>query len=386
MSDLDQLRGLTGQFRPPPYDDLVAVSRTRRRHSAIGAAAVAAAAVIVGIALATGVTGVPRADRTPTAPSPSATETTAPANPMVNGRIQTTDEYLSRVGAACDGCEEADAIAFDPHTGRLLLAWPDPESRHLERLRVVGPEGQLADLACPDDFDCPEHTAGVLATLGPGADELSVEVAEKVVRLIGYDGTVRHTVDLSAVLGDETVYGMVWSPDGSRLAVVTRAAPVTGRGFVNNIWLVDRDGHDPTVVYTASSTETLRTGNSSFAYVGSLAWSPDASRLGFIEEHELGHGGGRVESRSIQAVSLLVPEPGEEGPGAVRTLHDYTTIPYYHAVLVWSPDGARVAIRSLGQVLELSADDGSVLARHPFVEKADVTETLPPLVWPAREP
>jgi hypothetical protein len=384
MSDLDQLRELTGQFRPPPYDDLIAVSRTRRRHAAVGAAAAAAAAVIVGIAVTTGVAGLPRADQTPVAPSPSATETTAPANPMVNGRIQNTDDYLARVDAACDGCEEADAIAFDQATGRLLLAWPDPESRHLKRLRVVGPEGQLADLACPDDFDCPQHTAGLLATLGPRADELSIEVAEKEIRLIGYDGAVRRTVDVSAALGDQTVYGIAWSPDGSRLALVTRAAPMTGRGFVNNIWLVDPDGHDPQVVYTATSTEALRTGNSSFTYVGSLVWSPDASRLGFIEEHELGHGGGRVESRSIQAVSLLVPEPGEEGPGAVRTLHDYTTIPYYHAAFVWSPDGARVAIRSFGQVLELSADDGSVLARHPFIEKDDVTEPLPPLVWPAK--
>lgn len=384
MSDLDVLRELTGEFLPPPFDDLVTVSRKRRRRSAMGAVAAAAAAVIVVIAVATGVAGPPQADQGPIAPTPSPTETTAPAEPMVNGRIQSGDDYLGRVGGPCDGCEEADALAFDQGTGRLLLAWPDSDFRHIERLRVIGRDGELAELACPDDFDCGQLLANPLATFGPGADEFSVEVAERKIQVVGYDGAVRRTVDVSAALGDETVYGIAWSPDGRRLALVTRAAPVTGRGFVNNIWLVDPDGHDPQLVYTASSTEALRKGNSSFAYVGSLVWSPDGKRLGFIEEHELGHRGGRVEQRSIQAVSLLVPEPGQGGLGAARTLYDYTTLPYYHAALVWSPDGARVAVRSFGQVLELSADDGSVLARHPFVERDDPTEDLPPLVWPAR--
>lgn len=71
MSDLDQLRTLSDQFLPLPFDDLEAVSRTRRRGTAIGAT-VAGAAVILGvIALAAGVAGLPLADEGPAGPSPS---------------------------------------------------------------------------------------------------------------------------------------------------------------------------------------------------------------------------------------------------------------------------------------------------------------------------
>lgn len=53
MSDLDVLRELTGQLRPPAYDDLVTVARSRRRRSLIGAgaAAVAASVVVVTVAI-----------------------------------------------------------------------------------------------------------------------------------------------------------------------------------------------------------------------------------------------------------------------------------------------------------------------------------------------
>lgn len=81
MSDLDVLRDLTGEFRPPPYDDLVAVSR-RRRSRAVTAAAAAAAVVVVVVAVtATGVTGPGRSDRAPVAPPPSRTETTRSQSP-----------------------------------------------------------------------------------------------------------------------------------------------------------------------------------------------------------------------------------------------------------------------------------------------------------------
>lgn len=81
MSDLDVLRDLTGEFRPPPYDDLVAVSRTRRSR-AVTAASVAAAVVVVVVAMAAaGVTGPSRTDRAPVAPPPSRTETTKTQSP-----------------------------------------------------------------------------------------------------------------------------------------------------------------------------------------------------------------------------------------------------------------------------------------------------------------
>ena len=51
MSELSVLRDLGSRIRPPEYHDLVAVARTRRRHSTLGAAlAVAAFALGLGVA------------------------------------------------------------------------------------------------------------------------------------------------------------------------------------------------------------------------------------------------------------------------------------------------------------------------------------------------
>lgn len=81
MSDLDVLRDLTGEFRPPPYDDLVAVSRTRRSRAAAAAGAAAAVVVVVVAVTAAGLTHVTRADRAPVAPPPSRTETPKSQSP-----------------------------------------------------------------------------------------------------------------------------------------------------------------------------------------------------------------------------------------------------------------------------------------------------------------
>jgi hypothetical protein len=38
---------------------------------------------------------------------------------------------------------------------------------------------------------------------------------------------------------------------------------------------------------------------------------------------------------------------------------------YEQFAFAWSPDGTRIAVAGLGSVVEISADDGEVLARHP---------------------
>jgi hypothetical protein len=106
------------------------------------------------------------------------------------------------------------------------------------------------------------------------------------------------------------------------------------------------------------------------------------------------------ESLSLRAVSLLLPEPGEEGPGAATTLYEYATRSFDGAAVPWSPDEARVAVRNrthelsttgtrrswrdCDKVLELSAEDWSGLAQHSF-ECADESSFWSPLIWPARE-
>ena len=320
---------------------------------------------------------------TPT-PTEKTTRTTAPANTMVNGRIQGIEEYLARVRPACDDCS-VEGGAFNQETGTLLVISQGGVANGPVGLSVVGSNGLLADLSCPHDFACRGTRIGG-GTLGPGADELTIWSSRQRVRVIGYDGTVRRTIDLSEVLDEPPqIKGLAWSPDGSRLAVKTRefSSPhASNWGMVSHVWLVDRDGGDPQRVHTASYTGPLKGKQHPLGYIGSLKWSPDGRRLGFIEEHA--RLGGVEESLSIQAVSLLLPGSGQEGPGTARTLYDYATRPFDFAAFLWSPDGTRAAVRSSGQVLELSAEDGRVLARHP-VECTVESEDCSPLIWPARD-
>lgn len=70
MSDLDVLRDLAGGLRPPSYDDLVSVARTRRRRLAV-ATSLATGAAVVAVAL--GVQAIPGSEDSapPVGPSPS---------------------------------------------------------------------------------------------------------------------------------------------------------------------------------------------------------------------------------------------------------------------------------------------------------------------------
>ena len=381
MPEIDSLRDLAAEFRPPPYDDLVAVSRGRRRRLAAVtslSAAAAVVAVIVGVPSITG--GTDTAPPTGPSPSPSLTRTTAPAAPMVNGRIQSLDEFLGRVGIACGDCYWP-ASGFDQHTGTLLLPDLEPDDGHggrgLADIRVIGRDGPVARLACPDDIPCP--VGDVPLSPGPGADQFSMLASHDQVRVLGFDGAVRRRIDLSSALDeDDNAYvgWLAWSPDGHRLAVQTG-----GAGHAR-IWLFDRDGGEPQLAYTASSTEDLPR-----LAITWVSWSPDGSRLGFVEEHwNLAAEFGRPKSErseSTQAVSLSVSNAEPGAPAAARTLYEYPEDhPQYNddapSVFLWSPDGARVAVRFYDQLLELSAEDGTVLAEDPF------TSGL--LIWPARQP
>lgn len=373
----------------PAYGDLdraieQADRERRRRHGMVAGLAAAAAviAVVVGVLALTLGGSDPRQPIGPSTPAPTPTEettqTTEPANAMVNGRIRDIEEHLARVRPACDDCY-VEGRAFDQESGTLLVASSRSVAAGPVGLSVVGADGLLADLSCPGDFACRKDRGGA-ETLGPGADELTVSSSHQEVQVIGYDGAVRRTLDLSAVLDESSeVAELAWSPDGSRLAVRTSEF---SSGLISHIWLVDDDGGDAQRVHTASYTGPLN-GKAPLGYIWSLAWSPDGRRLGFIEEHA--RLGGSEESLSIQAVSLLLPGPGQQGPGRTTTLYDYATRPFDYAAFLWSPDGTRVAVRIPDYALELSPEDESVLAQHPF-ECQMSSDRCFPLIWPARQP
>lgn len=361
-------------------DDLLSAAaagaqRSRRQQrGAVGFSAAAAVLVVVISALA-----ITRSDDNtapPVGPSPSPTRTTATANPMDNGQIQSTDEYLGQIGAACDSCYWPGS-PFDQDTGAVLLIDPEPDGGPgIGGIRVMGRDGLMARLSCPDDFACP---AGYATSLGPGADEFSVLARQDEVQVVAFDGAVRTSIDLSAVLndGDNTyVAALAWSPDGDRLAVGT-----AGSGL-RRIWLFGRDGSEPQLAYTASASERFPR-----LALTRIAWSPDGSRLGFVEGHwnmaaELGRPESEIDE-STKAVSLSVSQAEQGAQDAATTLYEYPKPhPVYdddaQDVFLWSPDGTRVAIRFYDQFLELAADDGSFLAEHPFVGGD--------LIWPARQP
>jgi hypothetical protein len=368
----------------PVFGDLdLAVAqaeRERRRRAGMIAGLVATAAVVAVIA---GALAVTRGARTatpinPATSTPTSAGTVPAADRILNGRIQTAEEYLGRVAARCDDCYWPGTV-FDQADGTLLVIDSDPRDRDVTGIRVFGPDGQVASLACPTDFACPRS---YLMDLGPGPEEISMVPNTNTgeVQVLGFDGNLRRTIDVSGAVGEnELAYlsGLAWSPDGHRLAVQTRARAQA------QIWLFDRDGSEPSLLHTASSTEGYPR-----VAVTCLSWSPDGSRLGFVEEHwnmaaEFGRPRSEI-SESTKAVSLLLPDADGGRPAAARTLYEYTKDrhPLYDddapSAFLWSPDGARVAVRFYDELLELSAEDGTVLAEDPFIE--DV------LVWPAKQP
>jgi dipeptidyl aminopeptidase/acylaminoacyl peptidase len=138
-----------------------------------------------------------------------------------------------------------------------------PRETEVARFNVVGPAGPVATLACSDRPPCRARVHGNAATLGPGADEVTVESGDRTMTVLGYDGTPRRTLDLTAALArGRDIWSLAWSPDGSRLAVLTRRG---SQG--SDIWLVEGDTA-PKLAYSGNNPWMLRP-----------AWSPDGQRL-----------------------------------------------------------------------------------------------------------
>ena len=73
MPELDVLRDVTNRIRPPGYDDLVAVARSRRRRAVSGAAAGAAVLALAAVTAGGALSGDQRAQLPAESPSPTST-------------------------------------------------------------------------------------------------------------------------------------------------------------------------------------------------------------------------------------------------------------------------------------------------------------------------
>jgi hypothetical protein len=346
----------------------------RRRTLAAGGVALAVAGIVLTASLVTGrdPDGAPDPARTPT---PTPTETHTAIDPVLhNGQITGAQRFF--------GVDAGDYSwrSFDPESETGLFATG-------VGLTVVGPAGPLATLTCARDLRCsPEWSwLSYAATLGPAADEVTVASADATAQVIGFDGTLRRTIDLTATgTGGGEVGGLRWSADGSRLAVVTFQSVDEGDAAVTRAWLVDREGGDAQLAYALwfDETDPIKRAGPDFDGEGHIwaasgwGWSPDGQSL-LLDVRTPGQ---RMEY-GAEVVVLHVPP---EGPATAQTLYHSNRHFDWAGNVAWSPDGTRIAVRTRvpgtlmrHRVTEISAEDGSVIAEHPHINEW--------LIWPAGE-
>ena len=283
------------------------------------------------------------------------------------------------------GDRDHDWDAFDPRSGSFLYVshWS------ASRMWILDEDGREEA-----DFDCGSPSCGWGAVFGPGPDEVTLLPSDperhrnllEELQVTGWDGTVRDTVDLAAVVGreadgtlDRELAGLAWSPDGTRLAVGTVAGPDCDPSHdpcAAQVWTVDRHGRDPRLVYRAPSSGQPPA-------IGDVAWSPDGRRLGVVVAPS---SPGRPAWPRLVMLRLQPDGTVREGsihcydrgrpPGSVLGQSSYGS----SFAFAWSPDGTRIAVVGTIGLEEISAVDGQVVARHPG-GGADEFGLTPDLAW-----
>lgn len=373
----------------PEYGDLdraiQEVEGERRRRHGVIAGLVAAAAVVLVVVGVLAVTRDADGSPEPAGPSPAPTvtqtdttlETPAPVDLSTNGRLVRAEELFARALEPCSVIT-ADFELATPGAACTIRARDVDVAAGIGLFEELPTDtGNGSDspslvstlrVATRDEvvgrFPSPHEDAD--ATLGPGPNEISIAHGQEIM-VVGFDGEERRSIDLSSVLAPaevrptgEEILSVEWSPDGSRMALVSRLP--SEEGMAARVWVASEDGSDPQLLHTAVN-ETVPGNATSLAYVWSVTWSPDGTSLGFIEE--LAYLSGTEESESLRAATLTLSGSGDSVP---RTLYDYpSSTAYDEAEILWSPDATRVALRVPDQVLELSVEDGRVLDRHPLI-------------------
>ena len=405
--DVQPLR-LADPDRPPVAGELYAPPAPPRSHTGRW---LAAAAVLVLVVAAVAL--LRNAGDDPDGPVDVVpTSTTVPpwTDTPSNGSIVTAEGQGWPEGAAPPPRPESagppeDAYSwsdFDPATGSFLYT----DYFFASRIWVLGEDGtEEANFSCP--LSDGRYCGG--AVFGPGPDDVTTPPPDETcsptncvpgpvvpvrLHILSWDGTVRDTMDISAAFtrdadgtAERTLAALAWSPDGSHLAVGTQGAercnpyevaqgrpvevsprPAVGDECGAEVWLFDRDGGDPQLVHTATPADPTDGEHRQPPVLAGLGWSPDGGSLAVsIATPPLGR------PTWPQLIALRF-ESGE--PVRADVLHVYDDVvaagtqlvyeeDYTRFTFAWSPDGTRIAVTGSGSVIEISADDGRVLARHP---------------------
>jgi hypothetical protein len=301
--------------------------------------------------------------RGPAAGSPTTTHTkeshtTTDRTPR-NGRITDAQRYLG-AGAADYGWR-----SFDPVTGTGLFVTGPVAGYELRHLAVVGRTGRIATLTCGRHLPCSQDSSWLSypATLGPREGEVTVGSGDRTARVIRYDGRLRRTLDLRAAIADGwALAGLAWAPDGDRLAVATYPTSdrTAGSNVRERIWLVGGVDARPEPAYTVRRRSFV---------MGNPQWSPDGQAL--LLDMFIG------QTVGTDVVVLRLQTIGTGDPVTADTLFHSDRQFDSAGNLTWSPDGTRIAVRTRRHITEISAEDGSVIARHPPLDGW--------LIWPEKE-
>lgn len=144
----------------------------------------------------------------------------------------------------------------------------------------------------------------VLAFQRRGEDDFS--------RIFVYD--IRHRLEAPLTDADESAFSPAWSPDGDRVAYLTRSSPLTMQDTITTIGSDGRDAQPIREIFTLAVSSPA------------LAWSPDGRQIAFTEVYPVGR------FQAVFVTDLDNTEPrrvsGDNGNAFAPT---------------WSPDGSQIA-------------------------------------------
>jgi YVTN family beta-propeller protein len=212
MPDLDPLRDLATQVRPPPFDSLMSTARRRNRRAAVAFGAAAFTAVI----LVLGAGAIVDRDDNRSAPGPAGTDTTdTVAEPVTDEVTEAVITHQVRVG------RDPSNMAVDPGTGDVYVtngaddtvSVIDTATHRVTDTIAVGHE--------PDDITIDPTTGLVYVSNGGGAEDADEDQWTGSVSVI--DAETRQAEDTIVIGNRRWPSGLAVDPSTHSLFVACNA-------------------------------------------------------------------------------------------------------------------------------------------------------------------